>query len=353
VISRLVLAAGILVCVAGTAASEERPAARLSPPRRALAGVTAVVPGVIVPGTGHLVAGRTATGKLLLATGGGGLLATVAGFGGLFATGGSQRTAGPNIVLIYGGVGFWLGSVAADLYGLVAPSGGTGRPEKRPPRMSAEVGLRYVYDPTFDYRAVSFASVEGNWGKTRVTPAVWAAVDDSNVRFRAAVARVLRRDCDGSRLELEGAVTHHWFGSDGFSTTLGEVFLAGRLDLTTVAPDLTGAFFELGTGYALGAVSYEDAANEFTDLLLGRFAFGMYLGHEPGGFGELSIYYDHRHDDYAAGLKVSGLGSGPAGHFGVRASRGWSSGWGGAMDVQIGSALVVGASAIYRIGGGR
>ncbi len=356
----------ILVCVGSPpnrAAAEEpapappaaeRPPARLSSPRRVLAGVTAVVPGIVVPGTGHLVAGRSGAGKLLLATGGSGLVLTVAGFAGLFLTGGSRRTAGPNIALIYGGVGAWWGSVLADLYGVLAPSGGLGRFERAPARLAAELGLRYVYDPTFDYRAFTFAGLDVTRGRLRVSPSVWIALDDENVRLRVGgAARLLSRACDGSRLEIEAALTHHDFGSDGFSTTIGEVFLGGRLDLAGLAPTLTGSFFELGTGYAFGAVSYDGADTEATDLLLGRFAFGFYLGHEPGGYGELAFIYDHRHDDFAAGLKVTGLGSGPAGHFGLRAVRGWSSGWGGAVEAHMGSAVVVGVSALYRIGGGR
>ena len=54
-------------------------------------------------------------------------------------------------------------------------------------------------------------------------------------------------------------------------------------------------------------------------MLLARFGFGMYLGDPAERGGEVVVYYDHRHDDFAAGLKLTGLGSGIPGHFGAEA----------------------------------
>ena len=59
--------------------------------------------------------------------------------------------------------------------------------------------------------------------------------------------------------------------------------------------------------------------------------------------------YDHRHDDFAAGLQLPGLGSGPAGHFGLASEIFVSPRWGLAADIQAGSAYVAGLSLLYRI----
>jgi hypothetical protein len=353
-VRRSVALAIAVVLLAARPTRAQDPEPDPSPPRRAAGAAMAIVPGIVAPGMGHLVAGRPRPGKTLLKIGAGGLVTTVAGFGGLFVTGGSSRTTGLLIPMIYAGAGVWWGAVLADLYGVLAPSGGTGSPERAPPRLAAELGLRYVYDPAMDYRTFTVVAAEGWRGRWRAAPSAWIALDDPNLRLRAAFGyRILDAARDGSRLEVETAVTWHRFGDEGFQTVIGEVFLGGRLDLARVAPTLRGAFFELGTGYGAGGVSYEAADVEYTDLLLGRFALGLYLGHAPGAYGELTAYYDHRHDDLAAGLKMTGLGSGPAGHFGLRAIAGGRSGWGAAVDFQIGSAIVAGASAVYRFGGRR
>ena len=36
---------------------------------------------------------------------------------------------------------------------------------------------------------------------------------------------------------------------------------------------------------------------------------------EPAPGSEVELYYDHRHDDYVAGLKLTGIGSGQTGEF--------------------------------------
>jgi hypothetical protein len=79
--------------------------------------------------------------------------------------------------------------------------------------------------------------------------------------------------------------------------------------------------------------------------LLASFGFGMYLDHRGS---ELLLYYDHRHDDYAAGLKITGLGSGVAGHFGTASRVYFDDSWGVGLDAQIGSAAVVSLSALFR-----
>ena len=56
------------------------------------------------------------------------------------------------------------------------------------------------------------------------------------------------------------------------------------------------------------------------------------------------MYYDHRHDDFAAGLKVRGLGSGVIGHFGTALTYDFTARFGIEAYTEIGSAWVNGLS---------
>jgi hypothetical protein len=85
-------------------------------------------------------------------------------------------------------------------------------------------------------------------------------------------------------------------------------------------------------------------------LLLGRIGFGITLRGLSAPGSELLLYYDHRHDDYAAGLKIRGIGSGAVGHFGLSGRWFFNESIGIAGDVQAGSAYIGGASLLFRSG---
>jgi hypothetical protein len=106
----------------------------------------------------------------------------------------------------------------------------------------------------------------------------------------------------------------------------------------------------VGLGLALQGYSYfgpvgEDALHE---QLLFTFGYGVYLGRSGPLRGEVLLYYDHRKDDYAGGLKA---GAGVPGHFGLRGRVLLSERWGVSADVQAGSAYVARLSAVYTLGG--
>ena len=82
--------------------------------------------------------------------------------------------------------------------------------------------------------------------------------------------------------------------------------------------------------------------------MLARFGYGFYLGSATSPRGEMLLSYDNRHDDFAGGLKLPGLGSGPVGHFGVEATV-LPPALGQLRAVaQAGSAHVLGLSLVYR-----
>jgi hypothetical protein len=328
----------------------------------------AVVPGLVLHGSGHFAGGerdtawRLAKVELL----GAGLI--VAGFGTLAVTGSSPKTAEPAIWSISAGVGLFATSWLADLYGVLAPADGFGAPMRVQPTLEARLGMRYVADPTLVGGALLGPGLDLRFGRWRLSPGAWVAVDGSDVsRFEAAVAYRFTGPragayatpvVDGSFVDLVVGGSHHRYREDvpaplvvAFDTTTVELRLDGRLDLRRWAPTLTGAFVDASLGAGAGAYRYPAAsATDERTVLLGGFGFGVYLGRRAERWGEARLYYDHRHDDFAGGLKVTGLGSGPAGHFGFEGRAYVSERWGVRGEVQVGAAWIAGLSVLYRYG---
>ncbi|EYF05807.1 hypothetical protein [Chondromyces apiculatus] len=335
----------------------------LSDTRRGLAIGTSFVPGLLVHGSGHFVAGHSATGWKLLAMEGVGATGVVGGFALLAATGASRRLVAPITSVIVAGAGLFLVSGLADIYGVVAPEGGWGSAPTTVPWVETQLGLRYVYDPVFSYRVFTTVGADLRLGGFRLNPSGWFALDDANRRLRLVggyrffgprtrgnKVRMMNGKPDGSFVEAEAALTHTRYGTERFEVLTGELTVNGRLDLGHVAPTLQGSFAELGGGLAVESYAYE-RSTEGTDLLLMRTGFGVYLGHEGYPRGEAQVYYDHRHDGYAGGLKMVGLGSGVPGHFGAEGRMYLSPQWGLLFDAQVGSAFLGGVSVLFRHGG--
>jgi hypothetical protein len=336
------------------------PATRREPGRSALGTAAAILPGALVHGTGHLVVGDSKTGLRLLALEGAGLGMLAAGFVPIVLSGASRRLIGPAAALSGAGVGLFAISLLADVYGVAAPAGGVGAPFRVAPTLQMSLGYRYVYDPVFSFRNFMVQELDYRTGAWRLHPSAWFAFDDTNSRLRGHVAYRLSGprprgsppSPDGSFLDLEAAITRHAFTSERFTTTTGEIAVAGRLDMARVGPSLRGSFAEMSVGYAMQAYSYAVRATtaDLGELLLLRFAYGMYLGFAGSPRGEVAIYYDHRHDDFAAGLKMPGLGSGVIGHFGAEGRLFLTSQWGIAAEAAFGSAYVTGLSILFRHG---
>jgi hypothetical protein len=333
-------------------------AAEPAPRRSPLAVGAAIVPGLLVHGSGHLVAGDTRAGYRLLELEGVGLGTLALGFVPIVATGASRRIVGPAAALSVVGAGIFVISALADLYGVLAPRGGTGAPSGQVPWFEAGMGYRYVYDPVFARRHFALYELDYRAASWRFHPTAWFALEGSTSRvrvpaaFRLAGATPSSPSTDGSFLDVEAALTRHAEIPDRFVTTTGEVSIGGRLDMKQVAPSLTGSFAELGLGWAMQRYGYEveGASADVGELLLARFAYGMYLGRPGGARGEVMLYYDHRHDDFAAGLKIPGIPSGVAGHFGVEGRAYVSGDWGLSFEAAAGSAYVVGMSLLFRRG---
>ena len=343
-----------------THSADERTTERPKRRNAALGAATALFPGAIVHGTGHLVGGDTKTGTRLLALEGAGLGILATGFAPIVFTGASRRLIGPAIGLTVVGVGLFAVSFLADVYGVVAPEGGLGAPSGVAPSLQTSLGYRYVYNPAFAFRNFLVAEIEYRTGPFRIHPSGWFALDDTNSRLRSEFAYRLAgpmpapapRTADGSHFDVTAAVMRHAFTSNRFATTSGEIAVGGRLDLARIGPSLRGSFAEMSLGWALQAHAYQARGTtaDVRELLLARFGFGMYLGWLGSPRGEVSVFYDHRHDGFAAGMKMTGLGSGVIGHFGAQGRVYVDDHWGLAAEFAAGSAYVTGLSVLFRQG---
>jgi len=329
------------------------------PTRTPLAVGAAIAPGLLVHGSGHFVGGDPRTGSRLLQMEAAGLGTMAVGFVPIVATGAARKLVGTGITLTVAGSGLFAISMLADLYGVLAPPGGVGAPSGVAPSLETEVGYRYVYNPVFSYRDFVHYAVDVRSGSWRVHPSAFLAVDQSASRLRLPIAFRLAGPRpkgpaarDGSYLDVETAFTRHAVFVDRFSTLTAELSISGRLDMQRVAASLEGSFAEAGFGLALQNYRYDvkGAASDIGELLLARFGYGMYVGWPGKPRGEVMVYYDHRHDDFAAGLKIPGIPSGVAGHFGVQARAYVTSELGFAAEAAAGSAYLVGASVLVRLG---
>ena len=332
----------------------------LDPFTRAGHTAMALGPGAVVHGAGHYAAGKTKAGDRLLLTQGIGAGLIVVGLGGLAATGASRYVTGPLAVMTASGAGLFLWSWWADIYGVTRPPEGELAPRSEP-RSVSELGYRYVYDPQFRYRHFLFQRLDLSLEPFRLSGEGWFAADDENALARAEVAYRFfgptpnRSLVDQSALELEAAYTLHRYDSDGFRIQTGELSAYGRLDLAHLARSLRRSFVGLGVGLGLSSTEYRiagiDVPSDFSDLLLLRMDYGFSFGKVPTGGGDFMIYYDHRHDGYAAGLKLTGLGSGVAGHIGVQGRYFFHENFGLRVAAEVGSAWVLGTSLLFRVPG--
>lgn len=326
---------------------------------RALAFGAAIVPGLLIHGSGSYVLGREDTAVRLLILEGVGLALLAAGGSVIAATGAARDFVGPAAAVTMMGAGLFTSSALADMYSVLAPTGGLGVDPGWTPRLQAELGYRYVYDPQFDYRHFVVNRLHGRLANWRLSPSLWSSPGDANQRFRVELAYRFfgplpgSARTDGNFLEAEVAMTNHRFPRDEFQLTTFESSLRARWDLATYDPFLAGAFLDFEVGAATQVHDFGHGAHgskSFT-LLLGGFGFGMYLGDQRSEGGYVRAYYDHRHDDFAAGLLLPGLISGTLGHLGLDALYYFTEHLGARAEAQVGSATVVGLSGVFRFGG--
>lgn len=93
-----------------------------------LPATAALVPGLLVHGSGHMIGGDVDGGLRLLALQGVGLGLMGAGLAPIFALGASRKVIGPAYAITLTGLGLYAISGAADLYGSLFPDVPSARP---------------------------------------------------------------------------------------------------------------------------------------------------------------------------------------------------------------------------------
>jgi hypothetical protein len=317
----------------------------------------------LLHGSGTWLQGRTVTTERLLLLEGIGLLTTFMSGLVLFETGAARDIVGPTALTAVAGVGTFGSSFLANLYATWAPAAGFGEPERRLPLLESSVGYQYVADPQFDFHHFVTTRIDARLDAVHLALHAAYAPDPGNQRIELLAGyRVIGPNAsrtparDGSYLEPQLGYSEHRFDSSGFLARTFELGASGRLDAARLLPDVRGAFFQLGAGWAKQWIVFDlpgvDAQNS-TSLLLAHMGFGVYVGQRaalaPSG-GEIELYYDHRHDGFAGGLKLNGLGSGAAGHLGLAGHYYLSEAWGVRALAELGSAWVLGLSALLRVG---
>jgi hypothetical protein len=314
------------------------------------------VPGALVHGSGHWVAGRAKTARLLLLYEGIGLGSIGVSLIGLAATGASQYTVTPFAIGALGGLGLFGVTLLADVYGVLAPEGGTGAPETVLPRFEIRSGLLYVYDPLFSHEYFWSHGFSVEAGPLWIAPSVELGLDAATHRYSLFVARRLlgprTRDSarSGTALDATAGVTDHAYHDDGFGLTALELRFDSRVDLGDIDSNLAGSFMESSLGYAREFVRYDGLEGDQTDELLARIGFGMYLGRPGGVHGEMAVVYDHRRDTLAGGMHFAGVPAGYAGHLEQRTRLFFTASFGAELEFNYGSAFTTGLSLLFRPG---
>jgi hypothetical protein len=320
------------------------------------------VPGVLIHGSGAWLQGRNqTTNRLLLMEGTGVGLALLGGVT-LFTTGAARRVVGPAALTAMTGVNLFALSLLASVYASAAPRAGLGVPRTELALLESSLGYLYVYDPQFSFHHFVTVALDARLGPWHLAADSAVAPLQGNARWKLLAGyRFLGPKgprepaaSDGSYLELQLGFGDHRYDEEEIVSRVAELELDARVDSQRYLPDVRGAFFQLGAGLAKQWLLYDlpgpDESDD-TSLLLAHFGFGAYLGDPSMQGGEVELYYDHRHDGFAAGLKMTGLGSGVAGHFGLRGRYAITPEWALSALTEIGSAWTLGTSVTWRTDG--
>jgi hypothetical protein len=352
-----------LIAIAPLASAEDATdpvdddAAGICTSMRPLATLAAIFPGAVVHGTGHFILGQRDTGLRLFAMQGIGVGLIALGAIPIAVTNASRHLIVPSLVSAFIGVGIAGPALGSDITGSAIPLEARGEPRRHLPIAEGELGYRYVGDAQFSYAHFVVTALDLRLGALRLSPSGWFALDDDNARLRmAAAVRPYGAGAwpagpsrDGSFVDFEIALTHHRYTSDRFDVLTPEISALVRLDMARIDPLLRGLFGELGLGVGLQRFRFHEADVADTEtLLLGRIGMGVFLGQGGAPYGEVTGYYDQRHDDFAGGL--TGFALGIPGHFGLDGRIYLSDQVGLRAQAEIGAAFVGGMSLLVRGG---
>ncbi|WP_338872058.1 hypothetical protein [Myxococcus stipitatus] len=323
-----------------------------------LPAAVAVVPGLLFHGLAPAIAGDGQTARRLFAMEGTGLGLIALGGVPIALTGASRRTIAPLYAVTLAGFSVFGISALANLYSVVSPTFDPGIPSASLPPLELEMGYQYVSDTSFDYDHFVALGAVARLDSVKLEATARLAPDDGNAQVRLGGAwRLLgapeqrRGGTDGSSLDAELYALYHRYPTEGFTVFGGDLGLRGRFAMSRVSPSLAGSFAEASIGMSLQGYSYPGPVSDgnLHEQLLYGFGYGVWLGRGGPFKGEAMIFYDHRKDGFAGGLRT--FGGGVVGNFGLRGRALLTESWGVAAEVAAGGALVGRLSLIYALGG--
>jgi len=289
----LALALSLLVAAADpqTAAPEPRDVEQKED-RRLLSSVLAFVPGVIVPGLGHRVAGDWDAADKLTIISGSGIAAAVAGVMTLYQTAGDHDLTPLYMSLIFAGGSMWLSSWLADIAGSVRPTG-----QARSLASESTLAAAVLYGPSFAHagKVEHLGLLRLDYEHPRVLADGWASYAPGTRYHELHLRAGLKLFSDARRSHLalvaEGL---REAGADSDATGHGgALMLEGRLDAGVLAPSLAGLVVLERIG--AGAIVYSYDGSPYTDLqAILVLEFGMALALTDSL--ELSLLYSQRPD---------------------------------------------------------
>ncbi len=325
-----------------------------------LPAAAAVFPGILVHGTGHLVAGDSEGGLALLRWEGLGAALFFGGVIPLGLSGASRQVVRPLYYLSIAGATLFAVTWFADVYG--AATGG--RPQAAPlgmrPIWGSEAGYVWIDDPQFEYDSFFRVAAPLHIGRLGLAPEAWISLAtphdmirvEATWRISGPLSSTLLRD--ETSLDAVLAVSRWNFSPEGFRVWTTDLALRGRYDMFRLNRSLAGSFAEGELGWGLESFTYDvphrSLEGDTAALLLARIGYGVRFGTPPVGHGEAVLYYDHRHDDWLGGSGFGGLGDGVLGHWGIEGRWFFTEHWGIAAEVGQGAAWMTRADLVYRGG---
>ncbi|MDQ3334488.1 MAG: hypothetical protein M4D80_04960 [Myxococcota bacterium] len=314
--SRALVVASLLV--AQTARADDAPPPDEVSTKRRLAAVgAALVPGVLIHGSGSWVLHEKRAAKRLAITGGIGFGAMALAGAAVGITGAAESMVIWAVPMMIAGTGLWLPTWFSDIWYAAGGPRVRGAPHA-PTAWSLDLATTWLHD---SYRERALIRGAGRVEFGRIGGGASALVDaegrartgdlEARVRILGAPADGTILE-DGSRLYVRTAVRRHVDEDDKVEITTGEIEAGGRLDMQHIDRNLNGTFLEVAIGVGLEKVTYADLVSDDDFLFLGRFAWGLYLGTRS----ELTVFYDHRRDSLAGGI-AAGRAAGFVGSVGT------------------------------------
>ncbi|MBZ4419767.1 hypothetical protein K8638_25140 [Myxococcus sp. RHST-1-4] len=328
------------------------------PSFQVLPAAASVLPGLLFHGLGPWLAGDGHTAKRLFALEGTGLGLIALGGVPIAFTGASRRTIAPLYAVTLAGFSVFGISALANLYSVTSPAFDPGQAPLTLPPLELEMGYQYVSDPAFDYGHFVSLGALARFDSVRLEGSARVSPDEGNTQVRLGGAYRLvgeperaLRGWDGTALDAELFGLYHRFPTEGFTASGVEVALRGRYAMARVSPALAGSFAEASLGASFQGYSYPGAVSDgnLSEQLLFTFGYGVWLGRGGPVRGSAMLYYDHRKDDFAGGMRTRG--GGVVGSFGLRGRALLTEDWGVGAELQAGGALVGRLSLIYAVGG--